>query len=177
MPDSRAIVTNTTPLIALAAATGELTALRVLYDRVIVPHEVGQELQAAGAQACGVAQYSEATWLERRMQPVAISSYLANALDLGEAAVIQTALNEGIDRVCIDETVGRRVARLSGLTLTGSIGVLIKAKQQGYAVSMPQALVRMREQGIWLSDEVVRFRWRKDKNFLKTYSYRQLAQQ
>lgn len=157
MPDLRTIVTNTTPLIALAATTGELEALRVLYSRVIVPLEVEQELQAAGPQACGVAEFMQAPWLERRPQPIAISNYLANALDQGEAAVIQTALNEGIDLVCIDESVGRRVARLSGLKLTGSIGVLIKAKQQGYAVSIPKALDRMREHGIWLSDEVARF--------------------
>lgn len=157
MPDHRTIVTNTTPLIALAAATGELEALRVLYSRVIVPFEVGQELQAAGAQACGVAEFMQATWLEKRPTPIAISSYLGNALDQGEAAVIQTALNERIDRVCIDEVVGRRVARLSNLTLTGSIGVLIKARRQGYTVSIPKALQRMREQGIWLSDEVARF--------------------
>jgi predicted nucleic acid-binding protein len=53
--------------------------------------------------------------------------------------------------------VGRRVARLSGLTLTGSIGVLLKAKQLGYDMSMSQAVARMREHGIWLSAEVIRF--------------------
>ncbi|MFA5924858.1 MAG: hypothetical protein WC856_26845 [Methylococcaceae bacterium] len=36
MPDqSRVIVTNTTPLIALTAATGNLDVLRSLYARVI----------------------------------------------------------------------------------------------------------------------------------------------
>jgi len=71
--------------------------------------------------------------------------------------VIQNALDLQIPLVCIDESVGRRVARLSGLTLTGSIGVLIKARNQGYAVSIPQAIERMREHGIWLSAEVVRY--------------------
>lgn len=33
MPDGRSIVTNTTPLIALAAATGSLDILQVLYKR------------------------------------------------------------------------------------------------------------------------------------------------
>jgi predicted nucleic acid-binding protein len=86
-----------------------------------------------------------------------VSSYLANTLDRGEAAVIQTALNLNIPLVCIDEAVGRRVARLSDLSLTGSIGVLLKAKQLGYEVSMAQAVSRMREHGIWLSAEVIRF--------------------
>ena len=159
MPEGRphAIVTNTTPLIALAIATGELDALRAIYQRVVVPLEVEEELRAGSAEAFGIAAFERADWLERRSAPVTPSTYLRNSLDRGEAAVIQTALNEGIDLVCIDEAVGRRVARLSGLTLTGSIGVLIKAQRQGYLVSLPQALDRMRAHGIWLSDEVVRF--------------------
>ena len=41
MPDSeQTVVTNTTPLIALTAATGSLDALRFLYSRVVVPFEV-----------------------------------------------------------------------------------------------------------------------------------------
>ncbi len=157
MPDGRSIVTNTTPLIALAAATGSLDILQVLYKRVIVPLEVQEELLAAGKSAVGVSEFEQATWLERRMAPVALTPFINNSLDRGEASVIQTAINEKIALVCIDESVGRRIARLSGLALTGSIGVLIKARRQGYAISMPQALDRMRRHGIWLSEDVVSF--------------------
>ena len=41
--------------------------------------------------------------------------------------------------------------------LTGSIGVLLKAKHLGYAISMPEAIAKMRHQGIWLSERVVQF--------------------
>ena len=158
MPDARrAIVTDTTPLIALVAGTGGLEILRALYDRVVVPYEVAEELHAGGGDALGVAAFEKSTWLERHTAAVPVFQLLGNTLDRGEASVIQTALNEGIALVCIDETVGRRVARMSGLTLTGSIGVLIKARRQGYAVSIPQVLERMREHGIWLSEGVVRF--------------------
>lgn len=157
MPERGAIVTNTTPLIALSAATGELEALRVLYERVIVPWEVEREVLAAGGQACGVRELAQATWIERRSEPVALQPFLRNALDIGEAAVIQTALNEAVTLVCVDETVGRRMARLSGLSVTGSIGVLLKARRFGYVVSIADALQRMREHGIWLSDAVAQF--------------------
>ena len=33
-------------------------------------------------------------------------------------------------------------------TVTGSIGILLKAKSMGYPVSMPDAISRMRERGI-----------------------------
>jgi predicted nucleic acid-binding protein len=154
---TRTLVTNTTPLIALTAATGSLDVLRFLYERVVVPLEVQTEVRAAGPQALGVHALNQATWLDCQTQEVPIAPYLANTLDKGEAAVIQTAINNHIPLVCIDEAVGRRVARLSGLTLTGSIGVLLKAKKQGYNVSMEQAIERMRSHGIWLSEDVIRF--------------------
>ncbi|MHB1620708.1 MAG: DUF3368 domain-containing protein [Sulfuricella sp.] len=53
--------------------------------------------------------------------------------------------------------MGRRVARLSKLSLTGSIGILLKAKSMGFQLSIPEALNRMRARGIWLSEGAVRF--------------------
>ena len=152
MPD-RAIVINTTPLIALVAA-GCLDALPLLYQRVIVQMEVVDEIHAGGKKGFGAAEIAAARFLEIQTTPALIPLYLVNALDRGEAAVIATALDQHIPLVCIDETVGRRVARLAGLTLTGSLGVLIKAKQHGYPVIVSDAIDRMRDQGIWLSQEV-----------------------
>lgn len=80
---------------------------------------------------------------------------LRQSLDLGEASVIQLASDLDVPLVAIDETAGRRVARLSGLQVTGSIGILIKAKRTGYAVDIDHALKRMRECGIWLSAAVI----------------------
>lgn len=52
MPDqTKAIVINTTPLIALTAATGSLDVLRSLYTRVVVPYEVAEEIRVGGKDA------------------------------------------------------------------------------------------------------------------------------
>jgi predicted nucleic acid-binding protein len=157
MPDSRVVVINTTPLIALSIATGSVEVLRTLYDRVIVPHEVQQEILAAGNQAPGVAAFMASEWLERLPEPQRISDYLNNMFDRGEASVIQAALERGINRVCIDEKVGRRIARLNGLKVTGSIGILAKARQQGYQLDIDETLTRLRNHGIWLGKDVEQF--------------------
>jgi predicted nucleic acid-binding protein len=157
LEQARVVVTNTTPLIALTAATGNLEVLRILYTRVIVPYEVAAEIRAGGKEAFGLDVFEQASWLEMCPAPVVLPPYLQNTLDLGEASVIQTALQMGVNRVCIDETIGRRVARLSNLSVTGSIGVLLKAKSMGYPLSVPEAINRMRERGIWLSQDVIRF--------------------
>ncbi len=83
--------------------------------------------------------------------------WFVNSLARGEAAVIQIALVAGIHTVCIDESMGRRVARLHNLSLTGSIGILLKAKRSGYPLSMREAIQNMRSRGIWLSRKVADF--------------------
>lgn len=93
----------------------------------------------------------------KRVAPVQIGVALRNTLDLGEAAVIQLALDENIETVCIDEAAGRRAARLNGLSVTGSIGVLLRAQREGHTFLMREALKRMRAQGVWLSEQVIRF--------------------
>lgn len=134
MPErGQVLVTNTTPLIALAAATGDLEVLRFLYRRVVVPLEVAEEVRAGGARAFGVDAFEGADWLDVQKSPVPMVPWLQNSLDRGEAAVIRN------------------------LSLTGSVGVLLKAKQLGYPVSMATAIQRMRDHGIWLSDRVVQF--------------------
>jgi predicted nucleic acid-binding protein len=157
MPDSERLVINTSPLIALVAAWGDLERLKLLYREVLVPFEVAQEIQQGGTHNFAVAEFQAASWLCRQSEPVTIAPFLRNSLDLGEASVIQLALDQSVGRVCIDETVGRRVARLNGLNLTGSIGILLKAKQQDLALSVKAAITNMLSRNIRLSQTVIDF--------------------
>jgi predicted nucleic acid-binding protein len=156
MPSAHRIVINTAPILAIVAALGDLSVFQ-LYQEVLVPCEVGQEIFAGGTDGFAIAEFEAATWLNKQNQPLTIPPLLANSLDRGEAAVIQLALNKGIQTVCIDEAAGRRIAQLSGLSLTGSIGILLKAKQRGYSFSMPQAIQKMQDRGVWLSQKVIQF--------------------
>ena len=76
-------------------------------------------------------------------------------LDRGEAEVIALAQELSADLVIIDERLARRHARRLGLTLTGTLGVLLKAKQLGYVKSVAPLIDRLRQDGIHLSDVVV----------------------
>ena len=157
MPEAPRLVINTGPLIALVAALGDLTVLEILYQEVLVPFEVCREMRAKGYQAFAIRQFEEAHWLTKKEQALSIDPLLASSLDAGEAAVIQLALNERVSTVAIDETVGRRFAKLSGLKLTGSIGILLRARQEGLSFSMHAALERMKARGVWLGQQVVDF--------------------
>lgn len=128
-----------------------------IYKRVLVPFEVCQEIKAGGTTVFGLKEFVQSGFIEKQALPLEIAQFLKNSLDLGEASVIQLALNENIRTVCIDEAVGRRIARLNGLCLTGSIGVLLRAKQKGIDFSMTEAIDRMQSNGIYLSKKVIDF--------------------
>lgn len=110
-----------------------------------------------GTRRFAIAEFEQATWLKRPTTLLSISPFLLNSLDLGEAAVIQLALDRNIMTVCIDEAVGRRVARLSGLKLTGSVGLLLKAKQRDPSLSIRTAIENMLKRNIRLSQTVIDF--------------------
>lgn len=155
MPKTTQIVINTGPILAITAALGSLSILDKLYKQVYVPAEVKLEIIAGGKYGFGIPAFEDASWLNVVKARQAIPHFLNNSLDLGEAAVIQLALSENINTVCIDETVGRRVARLNGLKLTGSIGILMRAKQAGLITNLDQSLQHMRKNGIWVSDKLI----------------------
>ncbi|RWX43737.1 putative nucleic acid-binding protein, contains PIN domain [Candidatus Electrothrix aarhusensis] len=157
MPEVEEIVINTGPVLALIAGLGELSILNSLYRRTIVPYEVCEEISASGSTGFGIREFNAADFLIKLNRPATIQPYLRNSLDLGESSVIQTALDKKIQTVCIDETVGRRIARLNGLTLTGSLGIMIRAKREGHPFMLRDAVDRMRTHGIWLSDRLVAF--------------------
>jgi predicted nucleic acid-binding protein len=81
---------------------------------------------------------------------------LQRELDLGEASVIYTATINEIDTVAIDEKAGRRVARIHGLKVTGSLGILLKAKSLGIIPNLGDCITRMSEHGIWISADLIK---------------------
>ena len=56
--------------------------------------------------------------------------------------------------VCIDEIVGRRIARLHNLKITGSLGIVIAASKRGVELNIEQIISNMRKHGIWIGQEL-----------------------
>jgi len=151
------VVINTGPIISLVAAMGSLDVLQYVFKNVWVPLEVAKEIKKGGSDGFAVKEFLSAVWLKKAEKPLTLLPYLEKSLDLGEASVIQLAFEKKIDMVCIDETAGRRIARLSGIKLTGTIGILIQAQKAGMRFSMKAAIENMQSQGVWLSQTVKSF--------------------
>ena len=57
--------------------------------------------------------------------------------------------------VIMDEKLGRNMAEYMGLQVTGTLGILAKARFQGLIPSFSQAASQMREQGIYFHEGLV----------------------
>ena len=73
-------------------------------------------------------------------------------LDKGEAEAIVLATEKDSDLIILDESLGRFHAKHVGLKVTGTIGVLLKAKQLGYVKELKPLLFELRTKNVWLSD-------------------------
>jgi hypothetical protein len=59
------------------------------------------------------------------------------------------------DLVIVDERLGRRHAKRLGLTLTGTLDVLLRAKAAGYLVEVKAWIAKLQQGGIRLDDFLV----------------------
>ena len=154
--ESRIIVTNTTPIIALSII-GRLGLLEKLYGTVFLPPAVENEIRA-GYQATRKA-LAEASFIQVKALADPGRADLLSDLDRGEAEAITLTL-ELKDRhddhlLIIDERLGRRHARRLGLAITGTLGVLLRAKSEGHIQAIRPLIDQLLRGGIYLSDKLV----------------------
>lgn len=76
-------------------------------------------------------------------------------LDKGEKHTLDMARKMSADWVIIDEKIGRNMAEYLGLRVTGTLGILLKAKQQNWIPSFREAAQAMMRQGIRYNKSLV----------------------
>lgn len=141
------VVSNTTPLITLAGI-GLLDTLQVLFGEIWIPDEVFAEYQAGTANPL-YPSLAGLSWIV--VHPMPTDPRVPPTLDAGEAAAIALALAAQARLVLIDEHAGRIAARRLGLTVSGSLGVLIEAKRQQHISLVRPYLEQMIAQGRYIS--------------------------
>ena len=138
------IVINTSPLLAFS----KMQAFEIISQlpfEFICPAEVENEILIGAKQGYDV-QIPD--WLRLETLKFPLSSLAIASLDAGEAAVIQLALEQKIETVCIDELKGRRAANAVGLNVVGSLGLLSKSKTRGLISEIKPFLQKATSAGI-----------------------------
>ena len=148
---SNRLVINSGPLITLARAQ-LLDVVGKLPVEFVCPEEVHREILEGTAKGHPEALPS---WVTPLSLSLPVHSVVLTNLDLGEAAVIQLALEKDIDWVCIDDLKGRRAALAAGLQVTGSLGLLAAARTLGIIPSLRSLVQKLIDAGGYYDDQLV----------------------
>jgi predicted nucleic acid-binding protein len=137
------VVANTSPICYLQLI-GHLDLLSALFERVLIPVAVRDELGDEGAPETVRALVSQLpVWLD--VQPVVMRSDSAlEKLHPGEREAILLAETLRADLIILDEKAARQLATDRGLRVTGLLGVLDEAATRGF-VNLPSAIDRLRQ--------------------------------
>lgn len=150
------IISNATPLIAFARIR-QLPLFEKVVRKIIIPQAVADEiLTHTTSPYSGNITVSQEPWIH--IQPIQSETQvqlLLPTLDRGEAEVITLALECHAMTVLIDELTGRKVAESLGLAVSGSVGILIRAKQMGEIAAVKPYLDEMVRRGVRYSQRFI----------------------
>lgn len=152
----RRVIVNSTPLIVLCNV-GKLEILRALYTEITIPEAVFAEVTKKEDSACQIVKKS-LDWIrvERILSPSDKKMYQAKLHD-GEVEVMILA-QEGVraDLVILDDNAAKKTAKYLGLTVTGTLGILLKAKKAGIIPAIAPVLEEVKKNGFYISGTVER---------------------
>ncbi len=77
-------------------------------------------------------------------------------IDEGESEAIVLALEIGADLVLLDDYEAREKARVLGLKVVGTIGVLLKAKKRGLIKSLKEEIGKLQNSGFWIKEDFIK---------------------
>ena len=146
-------VINASPLILLGKLR-RLVLLEKLASIVRVPQTVFNEVES-GLGKDPAARFA-LEWAEsRRVEDLRLAdSIIRWDLGPGESQVIAHALT-GDYRAVLDDGRGRACALAHSLPIIGSLGVILRAKEQGLIPAAKPLMEKLREAGSFLDDDLV----------------------
>jgi predicted nucleic acid-binding protein len=154
-----AVIVDTSVLITLAAAE-QFGLLREFYGVVYVPPAVWEEA-SAGRRMFGCAEAARAReqgWLiVQKPNSLDRVERLPFHLQAGETEALALALELPEMLLLIDDAQGRRAADALGISYTGTLGVLLRAKRESRIPALRPVLDLLRKRTtFWLSAAVSR---------------------
>lgn len=149
----RKVISNTTPLLSLMKVN-KLELLRDLFGVIIIPQAVFFEIEE-GKEKLYYRNLAEIDWINIEMIGNSESRTFFFDLDGGEAEVLILAKEKDADLVIIDEIIGRRYAQQLNFKVTGTVGILLKAKEKGLISSISPILEELIQKGTWLNHNLI----------------------
>jgi predicted nucleic acid-binding protein len=145
-------VANASPVICLAK-TGHLELLQQLPGVLLLPQAVVDEIMA-GPEFDPARQALSSGWGTRL--PIAASGELLEwGLGPGETAVLALAQQRMPATVVLDDAAGRGCAKVFGIPVIGTLGVVLRAKKRGLITSAADVLRALQSAGLHLDERLI----------------------
>jgi predicted nucleic acid-binding protein len=132
----------------------QIEILKKIYSEIVIPEAVYKEIEA-GKHKEFYRDLSRIDWI--KIQSIKDKHSIDYFLDLDavEAEAIILATEIGADLIIIDEKLGRLHAKKAGIKVTGTIGVLIKARKMGLIPKIKPLLIQLTKKNVWISDVLI----------------------
>lgn len=139
------VISNSSPLIGLNQIQ-QLGLLEKLFGTVTIPSAVAQEVAPS-------VQLPNWISIKPLSQPIA-ARILATALGPGESEAISLAVELSNYQVILDDRAARRLALGLGLSVIGTLGILLAAKRHGFISALRPQLEGLVSYGFHLAPEL-----------------------
>ena len=146
-------ISNTSPLLYLYRI-GVIEWLSELFAEVWIPQAVVDELQEGRRKGCDVPIPERLEWLRIVNPKAKPSEWLSLDLGPGELTAMALALENPKHIILLDDMLARRTAQAAGLTVWGTLKVLLESKCQGLTERIEPYVNRLEDAGMWLSEEI-----------------------
>ena len=148
------VVSNSGPLITLATI-GRLDLLKSLFERIAVPQAVYEEVVIQGQGEPGSKEVAEAEWIHTvPVQDRLAVNLLQESLDMGESEAIVLGQELNARYILLDDALARRKADLIGLSVVGTLGVLLMARKAGLVPAVKPILDDLMQTDFRMSERV-----------------------
>jgi predicted nucleic acid-binding protein len=132
-----------------------MSLIKKLFREVYIPEAVKQEVISGGTDSLGVKEIKTEKWIRaRKIKNKLAKEYLLTEIHDGEAEVIILAEELKADIIIMDDKLGRRIAKLRGFKVVGTLRILIAAKKKGLIIEIKPLIEKLKEAGFWISDDV-----------------------
>jgi uncharacterized protein len=148
------VISNTSPLFYLHKL-GQLELLHLLYKRIIIPIAVVDELRNGKEQGEDVPDITNYVWIGVKSVSVPEVVRLVTDLGPGEAQVLALALENPGSLAILDDRLARELAIVRNIRITGTAGVILKAKQKGLIKAVKPIIDDLIQLDFRLSDSVI----------------------
>lgn len=145
------VICNTSPLQYLHQI-GQLELPPALVSRVVVPTAVAEELAEGRRRGLDLPVPEMLPWVELAVPANEQVVRLVADLGPGETEVLLLALEQTDPVVILDDALARRHAEMLGISLTGTLGILLDAKRRGLVPALIPLIDDLQRLGFRLSE-------------------------